>query len=75
MGYMRDCVSCGCKWGDGQNVGSSGICPTCFKEWINRKRKDNGLRACYGEFGTHNDVDCSTCTVTKLCFKDMYEIK
>lgn len=69
------CVFCGCLWGDGKNIGSSGICPQCFMTWVNGKRKLKGLKACYGEFEKHTDVDCDNCTVARLCFKDTYEIK
>lgn len=69
------CVSCGCLWGDGENIGSSGICPKCFKDWINARKKSKQLRECYGEYGQYDDVDCANCTVAKLCFKDTYGIK
>lgn len=69
------CISCGCLWGDGENIGSSGVCPQCFTGWINNKKKLKGLRMCYGEFKRYIDVDCDNCTVISLCFRDTYEIK
>jgi len=69
------CVVCGCFWGSGEVTESSGICPKCFMEWANGKKKSTGNRECYGEFEQHNDVDCSICTLSKLCFKDIYGIR
>ena len=73
VGYKMHCILCGCKWGNGKDIGSSGICPKCFKEWINARRKAKQLKECYGEYGQHNDVNCETCPVAHLCFKDTYE--
>ncbi len=75
MGYKRYCISCGKIWGNGEDIGSSGICPECFSTWINSKRKINGFRECYGEFEKYFDVNCSKCTVAKLCFQDTYGIE
>jgi len=66
------CILCGCKWGTGEDIGSSGICPQCFKKWINARKKVNNLRECYGEYEQHDDVDCVNCSVMNLCFKDTY---
>jgi len=69
------CISCGRLWGNGENKGSSGVCPLCFTEWCNGKKKLKGLRECYGNFEKYTDVDCVNCTIAKLCFKDTYGIE
>jgi len=69
------CIVCNTMWGNGDDFGSSGICPNCFSIWVNAKKKLKGLRECYGEFEKHDDVDCINCTVSKICFKDTYGIE
>lgn len=66
------CVSCNCLWGEGEFTESSGICPECFKEWINSKKRIKGMRECYARYGQYDDVDCQVCSLTLLCFKDTY---
>lgn len=75
MSHQKHCISCGCVWGNGENIGTSGICPRCFAEWANGKKKIKGLRECYGEFGKYDDVDCSDCTIADLCIRDTYGIE
>lgn len=72
MEYKRHCILCGCTWGTGEDIGSSGICPKCFKEWVNARKRAGNFRECYGEYGKHKDVDCKSCSVADLCFKDTY---
>lgn len=67
------CILCGCTWGKGEDIESSGICPKCFREWVNGKRKAKKLKECYGEYGVYDDVNCTSCSVAHLCFKDTYE--
>ena len=69
------CVVCGGIWGEGDFFQSSGICPVCFAEWVNNRKRINGERECYSEYGLHNDVDCESCPLSKLCFKDTYGIE
>jgi len=67
---MTHCVSCGCVWGDGADIESHGICPKCFKEWVNKKKNIE----CYGEFDIHGEEFCADCFVINLCKKDSYGI-
>ena len=59
------CIKCGIKWGDGEDLGSSGICPDCFIEWAKTKRH------CFGIDMTCNEMYCS---FYKFC-KEYYGIK
>lgn len=63
------CVRCNCLWGSGDFKESSGICPTCFTEWINSKKKIE----CYGMYNA--DTSCNNCRLMPLCFKDTYGIE
>jgi len=59
------CVKCGSTWGDGKDVGSSGICPSCFIEWARQKRP------C---FGIETSLKKTHCSFSKFC-KEYYGIK
>ena len=52
------CVLCGGTWGDGESVGSSGICPRCFGEWAKTRKH------C---FGVETDSDKTHCSFYKFC--------
>jgi hypothetical protein len=68
------CICCGDSWGNEESIGSSGVCPSCFGEWVNKKRKSQDQTTCYGEFGLHIENGCNTCFVSNLCEKDSYGI-
>jgi hypothetical protein len=59
------CIKCGNTWGDGESIGSSGICPGCFREWAKQKK------LC---FGTECLPDKEHCSFRKFC-KEYYGIK
>jgi len=70
MGVETYCVRCGRLWGDETGFGSSGICPTCFGEWANNKRKFQNQEECYGAYKLYADNNCDECFVSNLCKKD-----
>jgi len=59
------CVKCGSTWGDGEDIGSAGICPSCFIEWAKTKRP------C---FGVETNLDKAHCSFYKFC-KEYYDSK
>lgn len=69
------CIQCNCLWGSGKFTGSSGLCPSCFTEWINEKRRIKGLQECYGTYDKYEDTDCCSCSLSLICFKDTYGIE
>jgi hypothetical protein len=66
----KHCIICECVWGSGEDIESSGICPSCFGEWANDKRKSQNQAKCYGEYHIHLGNDCDSCFVSNLCEKD-----
>ena len=59
------CIKCGSTWGDGEDFGSSGICPLCFIEWAKTKK------SC---FGIETGCEIGHCSFDKFC-KEYYGIK
>jgi len=59
------CIKCGNTWGDGENIGSSGVCLDCFGDWAKQKKP------C---FGTECQLSKDPCSFYKFC-KEYYGIK
>ena len=60
-----NCFRCGKMWGDGPDIGSSGLCIECFAEWAKIKMP------C---FGVETYVSKKHCSLHKYC-KEYYEFK
>jgi len=62
------CIKCGKIWGEGVDIGSSGVCPQCFVLWAESKKE------C---FGSENCLDLEKsldCVYYKYCYSHYLEV-
>lgn len=65
---MYQCIGCGCRWGPGlDDSESSGICPHCLSKWVNYKRAERGLDACFGTY--FKSEECESCNAKYFCLE------